>query len=96
MSAQTVHPGEPTPLPRTQNAVAAALPPAARMEFFREMGDADENELVRTLRRWWMRACMYADPLPEPVRGAIEAGTAVGHSAAAAVHSASARRAGGR
>lgn len=44
MSAQTVHPSDagPPSLPRTQNDVARALPPADRMEFYREMGEADE------------------------------------------------------
>ncbi len=31
------------PVPRTQNGVAEALPPADRMEFYREMGQADET-----------------------------------------------------
>lgn len=53
MSAQPVHHGGGRPpLPRTQNAVAAALPPADRMEFYREMGESAETELLGVLRRW--------------------------------------------
>ncbi|MFJ5677710.1 hypothetical protein [Streptomyces sp. NPDC093097] len=87
MSAQTVHPADagPPPLPRTQNAVAQALPPADRMEFYREMGEADETELLGVLRRWWLRAQMYADPLPEETRTAVETDRAPGRSASALV-----------
>ncbi|CAM5528072.1 MULTISPECIES: hypothetical protein [Streptomyces] len=94
MSAQPVHDGDggPPPLPRTQNAVAAALPPADRMEFYREMGEADETELLGVLRRWWLRARLYADPLPEDVRADIEAGTAPGRPAGAALRQAAADR----
>lgn len=86
MSAQTVH--QPPPLPRTQNDVAKALPPADRMEFYREMGEADETELLGVLRRWWLRARLYADPLPEEGRAAVEAGQAPGRPAAAVVREA--------
>ncbi|MFI5621474.1 hypothetical protein [Streptomyces sp. NPDC051567] len=94
MSAQTVHPSDagPPSLPRTQNAVAQALPPADRMEFYREMGEADETELLGVLRRWWMRAALYADPLPEEARAAAEAGRAPGRPAAALVREALAAR----
>ncbi|MFH8411167.1 hypothetical protein ACH4FX_41320 [Streptomyces sp. NPDC018019] len=94
MSAQPVHHGDggPPPLPRTQNAVAAALPPADRMEFYREMGEADETELLGVLRRWWLRARLYADPLPDDVRTAVEAGTAPGRAAGAALRQAAADR----
>ncbi|MCO8308785.1 hypothetical protein [Streptomyces sp. RKCA744] len=95
MTAQTVHSSDARPpsLPRTQNAVAAALPPADRMEFYQEMGEADETELLSTLRRWWMRAAhLYADPLPEETRAAVEAGLAPGRSALAVLREATAAR----
>ncbi|WP_052489863.1 hypothetical protein [Streptomyces sp. 150FB] len=90
MSAQTVHPSDagPPSLPRTQNDVAKALPPADRMEFYREMGEADETELLGVLRRWWLRARLYADPLPDETRAAVEAGLAPGRPAARAVREA--------
>ncbi|MEC4019847.1 hypothetical protein [Streptomyces sp. H27-D2] len=94
MSAQTGHPSDagPPPLPRTQNAVAAALPPAGRMEFYRQMGQANETELLGVLRRWWLRARLYADPLPEESRTAVEAGRAPGRSATTLVREAVAAR----
>jgi hypothetical protein len=94
MSAQTVHPSDagPPSLPRTQNDVARALPPADRMEFYREMGEADETELLGVLRRWWLRARLYADPLPDEARIAIEAGQAPGRSAGPVVREAVAAR----
>lgn len=94
VSAQAVHPSDagPPSLPRTQNDVARALPPADRMEFYREMGEADETELLGVLRRWWLRARLYADPLPEETRSAVEAGTAPGRPAAVLVREAVAAR----
>ncbi|MFI9206265.1 hypothetical protein [Streptomyces sp. NPDC053048] len=94
MSAQPVHYGDSgaPSIPRTQNGVAEALPPADRMEFYREMGQADEHELLGVLRRWWLRATMYADPLPESVRTAVENGTAPGRPAAAVLREAQAAR----
>ncbi|MFI2077654.1 hypothetical protein [Streptomyces triculaminicus] len=94
MSAQPVHFGDSgaPSIPRTQNGVAEALPPADRMEFYRKMGQADETELLGVLRRWWLRAAMYVDPLPETVRTAVEVGTAPGRSVASAVREALAAR----
>ncbi|MEV4975971.1 hypothetical protein [Streptomyces scopuliridis] len=94
MSAQTVHPSDagPPSLPRTQNDVAKALPPADRMEFYREMGEADETELLGVLRRWWLRARLYADPLTEEARSAVETGTAPGRPATVLVREAVAAR----
>ncbi|MEV0281687.1 hypothetical protein AB0I22_35610 [Streptomyces sp. NPDC050610] len=94
MSAQTVHASDagPPPLPRTQNAVATALPPVERMEFYREMGEADETELLGVLRRWWLRARLYAAPLSEETRTAVEAGRAPGRPASAALREAVALR----
>ncbi|MFE0043700.1 hypothetical protein [Streptomyces albireticuli] len=96
MGVQPVHygaggSGAPS-VPRTQNGVAEALPPADRMEFYREMGQADEHELLGVLRRWWLRATMYADPLPEPLRTAVENGTAPGRPAAVVLREAQAAR----
>lgn len=92
MSAQPIHPHEPERLPRTQNAVAEALPPADRMEFYREMGEADETALLGVLRRWWMRANLYANPLPEETRTAVETGRVPGRSATAVLREATAAR----
>ncbi|MFD7666089.1 hypothetical protein [Streptomyces sp. NPDC059788] len=87
MSAQPVHHGDggPSPLPRTQNAVAAALPTADRTAFRREMGEADETELLSVLRRWWLWASLYATPLPDDVRTDTETGAAPGTPAGVAL-----------
>ncbi|MGW1766101.1 hypothetical protein ACWCQL_18750 [Streptomyces sp. NPDC002073] len=92
MSTQPIHLHKPERLPRTQNAVAAALPPADRMEFYREMGEADETALLGVLRRWWMRANLYADPRPEEARTAVEVGRAPGRPAAVVLREATAAR----
>ncbi|MGW7550168.1 hypothetical protein [Streptomyces rimosus] len=49
MSAQPVHHGEGGPLPLYQNAVAAAVPPADRRGFYRDMGETDETALSGVL-----------------------------------------------
>ncbi|KEF04855.1 hypothetical protein DF17_21665 [Streptomyces rimosus] len=56
------------------------------------MGEADETELLGVLRRWWLGARLYADPLPDDVRTDIEAGTAPGRAAGAALRQAAADR----
>ncbi len=67
------------PIPRTQDAVAAALPPAQRMEFHREMGET----IGDVLRRWWLRAELYQDPEGDRIHAAVQNGTALGTSASA-------------
>ncbi|MEV6974641.1 hypothetical protein [Kitasatospora sp. NPDC093806] len=69
------------PIPRTQDGVAAALPPAQRMEFYREMGEADVDTIGGVLKRWWLRAELYQDPEGDRVHAAVQAGTAPGTSA---------------
>ncbi|WBP88223.1 hypothetical protein [Kitasatospora cathayae] len=66
------------PIARTQDAVAAALPPAQRMEFYREMGEADDETIGGVLRRWWLRANLYRDPEGDRIHAAIQDGTAPG------------------
>ncbi|MFE7531640.1 hypothetical protein ACFU7Y_38945 [Kitasatospora sp. NPDC057542] len=71
------------PVSRTQDAVAAALPPAQRMEFYREMGEADVDTISGVLKRWWLRAELYRDPEGDCIHAAVQAGTAPGTSASA-------------
>ncbi|MFJ1792652.1 hypothetical protein [Kitasatospora griseola] len=85
MSAASLHghhDGTP-PIPRTQDAVAAALPPAQRMEFYREMGEADDTTIGGVLRRWWLRAELYRDPEGDRIHTAVRSGTAPGTPASA-------------
>ncbi|MFJ9777633.1 hypothetical protein ACIRVF_41410 [Kitasatospora sp. NPDC101157] len=70
-------------IPGTQDAVAAALPPAQRMEFYREMGEADIETIGGVLKRWWLRAELYRDPEGDRIHDAVQAGTAPGTSASA-------------
>lgn len=65
-------------VPRTQNGVAAALPPAQRMEFYREMGEATDKEIGGVLRRWWLRAELYRDPEGDWIHTTVKTGTAPG------------------
>ncbi|MGW4892963.1 hypothetical protein ACWEQL_11990 [Kitasatospora sp. NPDC004240] len=71
------------PIARTPDGVAAALPPAQRMEFYREMGEADDETIGGVLRRWWLRAELYRDPEGDRIHAAVQAGTAPGTSASA-------------
>ncbi len=71
------------PIARTQDAVAAALPPAQRMEFYREMGEATDDTIAGVLRRWWLRTELYRDPQGDRIHAEIQAGTAPGVPAAA-------------
>ncbi|MFJ1751284.1 hypothetical protein ACIOJD_34405 [Streptomyces sp. NPDC088116] len=47
-----------------------------------------DTQSRHVLRRWWLRARLYADPLPEEARAAVEAGQAPGRPAAAVVREA--------
>ncbi|WP_159401112.1 DUF6247 family protein [Streptomyces sp. NRRL B-24484] len=69
------------PIARTPDAVAEALPPAQRMEFYREMGEATDETIGGVLRRWWLRAELYRDPEGDRIHAALQAGTAPGDSA---------------
>ncbi|MEV0267074.1 hypothetical protein AB0I49_37830 [Streptomyces sp. NPDC050617] len=56
------------------------------------MGEADETDLLGLLRRWRPRARLYAAPLAEETRAAVEAGRVSGRAASAAVREAVALR----
>ncbi|MFE7193976.1 hypothetical protein [Kitasatospora sp. NPDC057541] len=71
------------PVPRTQDGVAEALPPAQRMEFYREMGEADDTTIGGVLQRWWLRAELYRDPEGDRIHAAVQAGAAPGTPASA-------------
>ncbi|MFE7439304.1 hypothetical protein ACFU7X_02360 [Streptomyces chartreusis] len=84
MSAQSAHPAPgPGRIPRTQDAVAAALPPGQRMEFYRQMGEATDDTIAAVLRRWWTLVQVAADPATTRTAAAVKGGTAPGCSAAA-------------
>lgn len=72
------HHDDTRPIPRTQDGVAAALPPAQRMEFYREMGEATDEQIGGVLRRWWLRAELYRDPEGDRIHAAVQDGTAPG------------------
>ncbi|WP_327339417.1 hypothetical protein OG384_29280 [Streptomyces sp. NBC_01324] len=82
MSTQPIH-SDPQPIPRTQNAVAAALPPAQRMEFYREMGEATPETIGHVLTNWWLLVQVAGDPQTARTAAAVKAGTAPGRSASA-------------
>ncbi|MBD0690515.1 hypothetical protein [Streptomyces sp. CBMA123] len=71
------------PIARTQDAVAAALPPAQRREFYRETGEADDETIGGVLRRWWLRAQLYRAPEGDRIHAALRSGTAPGSPASA-------------
>ncbi|WP_369276014.1 hypothetical protein AB5J55_44310 [Streptomyces sp. R11] len=84
MTAQSVHPApDPGRIPRTQDAVAAALPPAQRMEFYRQMGEATDDTIGAVLRRWWTLVQVASDPATARTAAAVKSGTAPGRGAAA-------------
>ncbi|MEU5283612.1 hypothetical protein N7925_10120 [Streptomyces sp. CA-278952] len=80
MSTQPIHSG-PQSIPRTQNAVAAALPPAQRMEFYREMGEATPETIGHILTNWWLLVQVAGDPQTARTSAAVKARTAPGRSA---------------
>ncbi|WP_406190885.1 hypothetical protein OG331_50490 [Streptomyces sp. NBC_01017] len=83
MTAQSV-PSAPGPgrIPRTQDAVAAALSPAQRMEFYRQMGEATDDTIGAVLRRWWTLVQVASDPVTARTAAAVQAKTAPGRGAA--------------
>ena len=83
MSAQPIHGAHIMPIARTQNAVAAALPAGARMDFYREMGEASPEEIGRVLTRSWLLVQVAADPATNATAAAVKAGTAPGRGATA-------------
>ncbi|WP_405729605.1 hypothetical protein OG607_28765 [Streptomyces sp. NBC_01537] len=77
MSARPVHPHDPGPrVPRTINGIADALSGARRMEFYREIGEAQAGpELQHVVATWWGQAMLDTDPERERIIAAAEAGT---------------------
>jgi hypothetical protein len=83
MTAQHVHSAHAVPVARTQNAVAAALPAGARMDFYREMGEATAEDIGQVLTRWWLLVQVAADPATARTAAEVKAGTAPGRPASA-------------
>lgn len=77
MSAQPVQPHEPEPrVPKTINGIAGALSAARRMDFYREIGEAQAGrELDELLIQWWGRAMLATDPDRDRIVAEAEAGT---------------------
>ncbi|MFJ6747432.1 MULTISPECIES: hypothetical protein [unclassified Streptomyces] len=77
MSAQPLHPHDPTPrVPRTINGIADALSGSRRMEFYRAIGEAEAGpELEHAIATWWGQAMLESDPSREKLVAAAEAGT---------------------
>jgi hypothetical protein len=63
-------------VPRTINGIADALSGARRMEFYREVGEAEAgSELDHVLATWWGQAMLDTDPERARVIAAAESGT---------------------
>lgn len=92
MTTAAAHIPGPERIPRTQDAVAAALPPAQRMEFYRQMGEATDDTIAAVLRRWWTLVQVAADPGTRATAAAVATGTAPGRGAAAVFREALERR----
>ncbi|WP_219505306.1 hypothetical protein [Nonomuraea ceibae] len=61
-------------VPKTADGIAAALSPARRMEFYRQLGTAPLGQVEAVLRRWWCEAVLDADPRAEHVYHAAISG----------------------
>ncbi|MFJ9479689.1 hypothetical protein ACIRRI_32555 [Streptomyces mirabilis] len=66
------------PIPRSQNAVAAALPLAQRMEFYCELGGATPETIGHVLTNWWLLVQVAGDPQTARTAAAVKARTAPG------------------
>lgn len=76
MSAQSVHPHLPEEqVLRTADGIAAALAPARRMEFYRQLGTAPLDRAEAVLRRWWCEAMLDVDPQGDRLTEAALDGT---------------------
>jgi hypothetical protein len=60
---------------RTADGIAAALTPARRMEFYRELGTSPVHRVEAILRRWWCEAMLDTDPQREHITAAAMEGT---------------------
>ena len=69
----TAHTGE--RVPRTADGIAAALTPARRMEFYRELATTPVERVEAVLRRWWCEAMLDTDPQGDRITAAALAGT---------------------
>jgi hypothetical protein len=77
VTAQPVHPHEVglPRVPRTINGIADALTSARRMEFYREVGQAEAGpDLQHVLATWWGEAMLDSDPDRDRIISAIQAG----------------------
>ncbi|GLW59313.1 hypothetical protein [Kitasatospora phosalacinea] len=61
------------------------------MEFYREMGEADDQAIGGVLRRWWLRAELYRDAEGDRIHAAVQVGTAPGTCASAVLRRLEAR-----
>lgn len=78
MSVQPAHYHHPEGgerVPRTADGIAAALAPARRMEFYRELGTASVDRAEAVLRRWWCEAMLDTDPDGDRITAAALNGT---------------------
>ncbi|MEV7602958.1 hypothetical protein AB0O91_36890 [Kitasatospora sp. NPDC089797] len=76
MSAQPVHNAPHPRVPRTIDGIAAALSPARRMAFYREVGQAEAGQdLQHVVATWWGQAMLDTDPDGERIIAAADAGT---------------------
>jgi hypothetical protein len=62
-------------VPRTADGIAAALAPARRMDFYRELGTSPVESVEAVLRRWWCEAMPDTDPQGERIAAAATEGT---------------------
>lgn len=61
-------------VPRTIDGIAEALRGADRMEFYREVGQADVGEeLQHVVATWWARAMLVTDPDGPALQRAVAA-----------------------
>jgi hypothetical protein len=77
MTAQPVHPHQPGQprVPRTINGIADGLTGARRMEFYREIGQAEAGpDLQHVLATWWGEAMLDTDPDRDRTISAVQAG----------------------
>jgi hypothetical protein len=63
-------------VPRTIDGIAEALRGPDRMEFYREVGQAEAGaDLQHVVASWWARAMLASDPEGPELRRAVAAGS---------------------